>query len=183
MRAPIRTHLLFAIPTAVLVAGLIAIMPGIELVPALNAGVTSDTQHHDTIVDGLRMFAALPLFGGGLGVYVHNQIEQLGTFSVIHSTPVWLLAETGLIGFLAFVLPAARTLVIEWKRRDSDEPASQLIVASLIAFAITSLTHELLYQRAMWLLLGAGFAAAKTMPRCVPAVRPMAPPVTVALQR
>ena len=163
MRARMRTLIFVAVPIAVVMAALIAAMPGVELVPTLNAGASSDVEHRDSVLDGLRMFVALPLFGSGLGIYVHSQIEQLGTFIIIHSTPIWLLAETGLIGFLAFAVPAVRTLVVEWKRRDSEELAGQLIVAALIAFAVTSLVHELLYQRAMWLLLGAGFAAAKTV--------------------
>jgi len=83
---------------------------------------------------------------------------------------------------LAFAVPAVRTVVVEWKRRDSEELAGQLIVAALIAFAVTSLVHELLYQRAMWLLLGAGFAAAKAVQRSEVTVFAEAPSVEAALR-
>lgn len=40
----------------------------------------------------------------------------------------------------------------------STDPASGFITLVLITFAVMSIAHEVLYQRAFWLLLGAGLA-------------------------
>jgi hypothetical protein len=72
----------------------------------------------------------------------------------------------GLIGFLAFAIPAMRVLWTEWVRPERDAAAKFLILI-LIVFAIESSIHEMLYQRSFWLLLGAGLA-------CVPRQRPTA---------
>ena len=78
-----------------------------------------------SIVEGLRMFKEHPLVGRGLGGF-RQQMAELGVFGghglplVIHSTPVWLLAETGLIGLLLFAVPAIWLLYCELRRREVD---------------------------------------------------------------
>jgi hypothetical protein len=109
-----------------------------------------------SIEDGARMFVAHPLFGAGLGAYLagqHGQAEPL----TIHSTPVWLLAELGLVGFAIFLLPVVR-LINRELRRDESDAAGSLILLIFVALAIMSLAHELLYQRTFWFLLGAALA-------------------------
>ena len=113
-------------------------------------------QHIQTIYDGLAMFTAQPLFGAGLGAYIHDQATTVGTPLVIHSTAVWLLAETGLIGFAVFATAALRLLAeAVWRRA---EPAALMLLLTLCAFGLISMAHEMLYQRAIWLLLGAVLA-------------------------
>ncbi len=130
----------------------------IGFIPALIESEGSKSEHWISIVQGLQLFFESPVFGCGLGVYIYEQMKQSGTLLIIHSTPIWLLAETGLVGFLAFAVPFGRVLAGEWKRRQLGDIGSQLIVTSLVAFAVTSMGHEMLYQRAIWLLLGAGLA-------------------------
>ena len=55
---------------------------------------SSNIQRIASISDGLQLFLSHPIFGAGLGLYMTEQINA-GTPLVIHSTPVWLLAETG----------------------------------------------------------------------------------------
>jgi hypothetical protein len=113
-------------------------------------------QHLETILQGLTMFLQHPIFGAGLGAYMHEQIQATGIPLVIHSTPVWLLAETGLVGFAVFTAAAWRLVSTALGRRP--EPAALLLLLMLCALGTMSLVHELLYQRAFWLLLGAVLA-------------------------
>jgi hypothetical protein len=129
------------------------------LTRVIGASAQSDTEHLTTIVDGLRLFAESPIFGAGIGVYVQQHLAQALEFPVIHSTPVWLLAETGVVGFLVFVATFAGLFITGWRRRGSGDLSAQIIVPVLVAFAGTSLAHELLYQRAFWFLLGTTAAA------------------------
>ena len=105
---------------------------------------TSDQDRFKSILDGLRMFSDNPVFGRGLGAYIAEQ--KSATHVVIHSTPVWLMAELGLIGLLAFVVPAFRIVRMEAKRIAFD-PVSGLLVMMLVAFGMMSAVHEMLFQR------------------------------------
>ncbi len=64
-----------------------------------------------------------------LGAYIDEQIRTTGVPLVIHSTPVWLLAETGLIGFAVFMASAYRLFVSALPR--SGEPAALLVLLIL----------------------------------------------------
>lgn len=117
---------------------------------------TSDLARWDTILGGLAQFYGHPIFGAGLGTFIADRASA-GTPIVIHSTPIWLLAEMGLVGLLAFLVPAVRIFWAEWRRPDNDD-AGKLLVLLFVAFAVVSLLHDMLYQRAIWLLLGAALA-------------------------
>ena len=73
------------------------------------------------------MFLSHPLFGAGLGAFIGEQVRATGTPLIIHSTPVWLLAETGLVGFAVFFAAAWRIVSAEWPRRAA-RPARFLIL-------------------------------------------------------
>lgn len=115
----------------------------------------SDQDRFKSIVDGLRLFSDNPVFGRGLGAYIAEQ--KNAAYVVIHSTPIWLMAEMGLIGLLAFLVPAFRIMQLEIKRIEFD-PVSGLLVFMLVAFGMMSAVHELLYQRPIWLLMGAALS-------------------------
>lgn len=115
----------------------------------------SDLDRFKSILDGLKMFSDNPVFGRGLGAYIAEQ--KSAAYVVIHSTPIWLLAEMGLVGLLAFVAPAFRIVQTEARRIEVD-PVSGLLVFMLIAFGMMSAVHEMLYQRPIWLLLGAALS-------------------------
>jgi hypothetical protein len=69
---------------------------------------------------------------------------------------VWLLAETGPVGLAVFVAAAWRLFADAVRRRG--DPAATLLILMFCAFAAMSAAHEMLYQRAFWLLLGAVLA-------------------------
>lgn len=127
----------------------------IAIVP--EAASTSERLH--SLIGGWRLFLERPAFGAGLGVFVAREMAESGSFLVIHSTVVWLLAELGVVGTLVFVVPAGFALVSYARgRRVPDDMAARVVVLVLVSFAVMSLPHELLFQRTLWLLLGAALA-------------------------
>ena len=116
----------------------------------------SDSQHLLTVQQGIAMFLAHPLFGAGLGAYMMSQLETTGVPLIIHSSGVWLLAETGLAGFAVFAPAGWQIIAAVYRRRF--ETAGLVVVLALAGFAVMAQAHDLLYQRALWLLLGAALA-------------------------
>jgi glycosyltransferase involved in cell wall biosynthesis len=123
----------------------------------INPHYKSNAERWLSLVDGLQMFLAHPLFGAGLGAFVDMMERQRHEFLIIHSTPIWLLAETGIVGFTIFVAPYFYVLRREIRASLAGDVDSAriLLVLSLIAFGAMSQVHDLMYQRAFWLLLGA----------------------------
>jgi O-antigen ligase len=122
---------------------------------------SSTSERLKSLQGGLSLFINYPIFGAGLGAYMESVLRESGVGLVIHSTPLWLLAETGLVGFLVFTIPIIR---IFWSEltRPSPDAVSKLLVLMVVAFVVMSSVHEMLYQRSFWLLLGAALA-------CLPA--------------
>ena len=117
---------------------------------------SSSEQHLLTMEQGLTMFLAHPVFGAGLGAYMADQLATTGAPLVIHSSAVWLLAETGLVGFAIFAYAAWKMVGAAFSRRF--ETAGLMVLLTLAGFAVMAQAHDLLYQRALWLLLGAALA-------------------------
>jgi len=146
-----------AVGTATVVA-LMSKLLGSDAFPQFVPTAASTHERLMTIVGGLNLFLDHPVFGAGLGAFRNEMnIGSGGVPLLIHSTSVWLLAELGLVGFAAFVLPAAYTFCKEWgyARR---EQASALIALSFVTFAVMSGPADMVYQRTFWLMVGAGLA-------------------------
>lgn len=106
-----------------------------------------------------------PVFGIGLGGFLQRDEERAAQDRdrppmVIHSTPLWLLTETGLAGLAAFAALFG-ALALHLRRSisalDSGGGYAALLrggLLVLIAWAAMSLAHELLYQRMPWFALG-----------------------------
>lgn len=114
---------------------------------------SSDSEHFETVREGIIMFKENMIFGTGLGVFIEQWRSDNPV--LIHNSLVWLLAEFGLVGALVFFVPAIRIVVQEMRRFRSNDSAGHLLILVLTGFGAMSLFHELLYQRAMWFLLGA----------------------------
>jgi hypothetical protein len=108
-----------------------------------------------SITRGFDLFLHHPIFGAGLGAFMEAQIKA-GQPLVIHSTPVWLLAEMGIVGFAIFAVPVVRLFFAE--ARSYRENVSAFLLLIIVGFVMISSVHEILYQRAFWLLLGAAAA-------------------------
>ncbi len=119
-----------------------------------------------SIVGGWEMFKSHPLFGAGLGAFMQKHVAETGTPLVIHSSYLWLLAELGITGFLAFMIIPVSVLHSIWLKRACLEDWSAIaLVGCMVAFGVMSLAHELAYQRAFWFLGGAALAVPKYMTR------------------
>lgn len=140
-------HLLHAGPSA----------PAPSYMAGMISGTSSDTERMTSLIGGWRLFLTNPIFGAGLGAFMDQAIRR-GAPLVIHSTPVWLLAEFGIIGFLAMTAPVVLIFRSEIVRVPHLDVAGRLLVLMITGFAVMSLVHELLYQRTFWLLLGAAMA-------------------------
>ena len=100
------------------------------------------------------MFAECPLIGAGLGAFMAEQ-TRIAKPLVIHSTAMWLLAETGLLGFLIFAAAGLQIAASEFRQNDQ---VSKVTILIGVTFVVMSTVHELLYQRIFWLFLGATLA-------------------------
>ena len=114
----------------------------------------SNLERWETLTHGLEMWQQSPVLGVGLGVFNAKSPMWAGHPQVIHSTPLWILAEFGLLGGAVFgwtFFLLARH-AIQFGRT---QPANRILLLLLAAFAIFSLVHEIFYQRIFWLVLGA----------------------------
>jgi O-antigen ligase len=119
----------------------------------------------------LELWRSSPLMGVGLGVHWHReQAANPAHPLLIHSTPLWLLAETGLVGLAVFAAFAAYAIfVLAKSARGGREDAfvARVALVLVIGFAVMSLFHDLLYQRILWLMLGFALAVHKLEPSSV----------------
>ena len=145
-----------AVCAALLIISVPSINGGLSsAVPSINPTAIDYHMRVTSILGGLNLFQEHPIFGAGLGAFRNKLIIFPGQEPLlIHSTSVWLLAELGAIGLLTFAIPALYALFVELRRRGSD-PGGQMIALCLVAFGIMSLPADMLYQRTLWLLLGA----------------------------
>lgn len=154
-----------SVASAAIVAAGLSNLLGPGTVPQFVPTASSTQERLATIVGGLKLFLDHPVFGAGLGAFRNEMhMASSGIPLLIHSTSIWLLAELGLVGFAAFVLPAAYIFLKEWGYARKEQ-ASALIVLSLITFAVMSGPADMLYQRTFWLLIGAGLALPHLAPR------------------
>ena len=124
---------------------------------------SSNMQRLKSMSDGLLLFYSHPVFGAGLGIYMDEQMRS-GTALVIHSTPIWLLAEGGIVALAAFAIPGTLIFINAWRERRNDMSA-QTVILTIVTFVVMSSVHELLYQRMLWLILGVSLALAVKTPR------------------
>lgn len=116
----------------------------------------SDSLRLDTIIRGLELWWNNPIFGSGLGVFhYYSSMENLET--VIHSTPIWMLVELGLIGFLLMII-AVFWVIYFLIAKKLKNIQYKMILFTLIIFLIFSTVHEMFFQRIFWLYLGVSLA-------------------------
>ena len=128
-----------------------------------SAKVATVLQHFDEIepdrwaslIGGWRLFLEHPIFGAGLGAFMHEQIQSTGQPLVIHSTFLWLLAEFGVLGALMFLAPAILIMRQVFTDREwRDSPNAQALVAVFLVAGAFGLAHDMAYQRIVWLMIG-----------------------------
>lgn len=136
---------------------------------------SSDADRWITFVDGWRLWLDSPIFGNGLGAHVQNRLATGKSFVVIHSVPVWLMAEMGLIGLVAVVFGFARLFL--GAVRLLPDPTYRAWGAGLITLLISAgaanLVHDFFFQRSFWFVLALGIALPLASPRPWPWQRAM----------
>ncbi|MEN8236699.1 MAG: O-antigen ligase family protein [Pseudomonadota bacterium] len=108
---------------------------------------------------GLKMWQAQPLTGIDLGGFLQKQ-RNLGVkdFTELHSTYLWLLIETGVIGFLLMSALFVTLCKTFFTRIQTISPHILAFRGILITFAVAALVMEVLYQRYLWVFFGLALA-------------------------
>lgn len=131
---------------------------GAKMTGTSRSDISGQTERLDSIIKGLDMWWDNPVFGVGLGVFFQNSTMWFDRPVLIHSTPIWILSEFGLFGFIIFLW--AFYLVVRFLRIDGfGSSTNRLITFVLLVFSIFCLVHEIFYQRLFWLILGGASAA------------------------
>ncbi len=119
---------------------------------------SSDHERWYTITKGFQLWTEYPLFGAGLGAFVHTVQEERGIHLIIHNSAVWLLAEMGLVGFCIFTTFFSMIIMTAWHQATTNDRGMQrarALLLLLLIFALFQLPHDVFYQRIFWLTLGA----------------------------
>jgi len=127
-----------------------------DTLPEITVLRSDNEMRMTSIIGGVHLFLQHPFIGAGLGAFRNKLIIFKGHEPLlIHSTSLWLLAELGPLGLLAFGVPALYLLFGELRRGSRADPGGQIIALCLLAFGVMSLPADMLYQRTFWLLIGA----------------------------
>jgi len=128
------------------------------------SGEYSNEERIATLVYGFKMWRNSPFIGEGLGVFIANSESWLGRPTVIHNTPLWILAEFGLLGAVIFgwSLLIIGRYAIEAGDSEENNPSRSALLLLLTLLVVFSLFHEMLFQRIFWLIGGALLATPLT---------------------
>jgi len=129
-----------------------------------------DVQRLRVLSDSLEFWKKHPIEGIGLGSFLHLQNQKYADsppniqFSIIDSTPLWVLTELGLIGIVlmgGFYVVSLYTLNRSGSGQTDMATLRRGVLLILLAFAAMSLFHELLYTRFIWFFLGLALAVSR----------------------
>lgn len=120
------------------------------------SGFESNQERWATLLYGFEMWRQSPIFGEGLGVFTARSTQWFGHSTVIHNTPLWILAEFGLVGAIVFGWFFLKLWGYSVNVGSSrDELTRYALLLLLIVFFVFSQFHEMLFQRIIWLIGGA----------------------------
>lgn len=122
---------------------------------------TNISERWTSISEGLAIWKDNVLIGGGLGAFVDKDIRSAGGGTlVIHSVPVWILAEFGVVGAI-LVLSYPGYLMYRYRSVSLAKlpPHAVFLMCSVITVGVYGLAHDMAYQRTFWFTLGAIAAA------------------------
>lgn len=117
----------------------------------------SDKERWETFTRAYNMWLQSPIIGSGLGVFIEKSTEWSRYAINIHSTPLWILAEFGLVGVATFTWILFVFIYYLYKR-GLDTPAHRILAMLVLVFLMFGLVHEIFYQRTFWLVIGAALA-------------------------
>ena len=139
----------------------IVLPPARDLLPfSPNLVNPGDSERMFSIVEGIGMWLANPVFGAGLGAFIRMGLGENGKALVIHSTPVWILAELGVVGGLVILGFFLRAALYPLRRRALPKTtADRWLLLLMIVYGLFFLPHDIFYQRVFWFVLGLTLAA------------------------
>ena len=114
----------------------------------------SDALRWQSTTLGLEAWLRHPVFGGGLGTFLLERETAGLPLVVIHSVPIWFLAEMGIVGLAAyavFVASLAAAGVAAWRRK---APRALGLMIAVAVFVLMGLVHDLFFQRTFWFACG-----------------------------
>jgi|CXWL01.1.fsa_nt_gi uncharacterized membrane protein YbhN (UPF0104 family) len=135
-------------------------LSGTTLSGVTQSEISSDPsiqEHWESMTRALDLWMQSPILGAGLGVFIEKSPLWFRYPLVIHSTPLWILAEFGIVGAAVFGW-AFFDLVRSVFKFHTTQPACRALGILLLGFAGFCLVHEIFYQRIFWLVLGATLA-------------------------
>lgn len=135
-----------------------------SIAPYLSVTVertSSDSERWLSIIEGWDLWLKHPLLGAGLGGYVQERVSAGRNYLIIHSIPVWLMAEMGLIGLLlvGIVLAMLVNNAFQLMAQPHRQGWGIGLLIILMCMTAAGLVHDLFFQRSFWFLLGLYVAA------------------------
>jgi O-antigen ligase len=171
------------------VAAIVGVMMALGVDPTLlvarlaGIGDTNDSsnrQHLDAFLYGLRLIARYPLTGVGLGnfgLYYGAEWDAYYAKMMSHSAPITYFAESGIPGGLAFLAVWWLVLRRAWRGEPpaSDATARTLrlaLCASLVALLAANLFYDYIARTFVWVIAGLAVCAARLRESAPGPVRP-----------
>ncbi|HEY2137209.1 MAG TPA: lysylphosphatidylglycerol synthase domain-containing protein [Xanthobacteraceae bacterium] len=110
----------------------------------------SDAQRWQSNILGFQAWLQHPFFGNGLGTFLRDREAAGLPALVIHSVPVWFLAEMGVVGLGAYLFFVASLLYcgISALRRQEAQARGLLVIVAV--FILMGLVHDIFFQRTFW---------------------------------
>jgi hypothetical protein len=125
----------------------------------------SDALRWQSTLLGWQAWLQHPVLGGGLGTFLLERERAGLPLVVIHSVPIWFMAEMGLVGLAAYVALIGSLLACGvaalWKR---DRWATGLLIV-VMGFVLMGLVHDVLFQRTFWFAVGLALTQVPAKPR------------------
>lgn len=124
---------------------------------------SSIRQRVETSLLALDLWSTSPLVGIGMGGFMHHyQQVANGTVFTIHTSALWLLVETGIVGLTLFLSLFASLFWGLFRRAKPDGDVYAIAMCVILVFAAgVSIGTEIIYQRHLWLLVGLAVFADK----------------------
>jgi hypothetical protein len=114
----------------------------------------SDVLRWQSNLLGWQEWLRHPMLGGGLGSFLLER-ERAGLPAlVIHSVPIWFMAEMGLVGLAAYLAFVASLVWAGVAALARNAPHARSLLVVVAVFAVMSLVHDLFFQRAFWFVAG-----------------------------
>lgn len=157
-------------------------VPGFLVNGSTSIVTGPEAERFESILGGLSLWLEHPVFGAGLGAYIHEHLLQTGVPLVVHNSLAWVAGELGAVGIVAYgyLLFAIIAPVLAMPARERDTP-QYVLAGVLVAFAIVSLAHDILYQRLLWLVIGASAALPCVLRQALGAVDKLRPDAAYAV--